>query len=528
MNNKVKQLYSSDDKHGEQPLSEEENFSELRHLILGPLDPDVVELKQRLNDRHIRADEISQVLPEAIIIGSSRDDSLATAITPAVDKAIRSSIKGNLKTFADALFPVMGPAIRKAISEALRGMLQSLNEVMDKSFSWQGVKWRLESLRTKKPFSEIILLHSLVFRVEQVFLIHKNTGLMLAHVVREETDVQDADMVSSMLTAIRDFVADSFKVKEGDGLEAIRVGELTVWIEQGPEAVLAVVIRGNAPQNLGNLLKETLENIHMNYGGLLSSFDGDTAAFESLRPNLDACLVSQYQPTKKKTSPLLIGAVATIVIGLLVWSGLALNNYLKWRDLIADLSRQEGILVTAAEKQDGKYIIRGLKDELSIDPKTLVKQAGIEPKNVIFQWTPYQALSEWIMLERAKKTLNPPDTVSLTLRNGILSAEGTAPRNWTFEAQGIAKAMPGITSFQTKKLIDPDSKKRQSFDDYLHALKREKGVVITSSDENNGEFRISGFLDPLARNPLDLLKSMDSTGLNIAFHWEPYQSMDPY
>ncbi len=528
MSNKVKPLYSTEDNFHERAMSDEERLVELRHLILGDMEPEVAEIKQRLDDGHIRANEISHVLPEAIIVGSSRDDNLATAITPAVDKAIRSSIRGNLKAFSDALFPVMGPAIRKAIAEALRGMLQSLNEVMDKSFSWQGVKWRLESLRTKKPFSEIILLHSLVFRTEQVFLIHKNTGLMLAHVVREETDVQDADMVSSMLTAIRDFVADSFKVQESDGLEAIRVGELTVWIEQGPEAVLAVVIRGNAPHNLGNLLRETLENIHLNYGGLLNSFNGDTAPFESLRPNLDTCLVSQYQPTKKKTSPFLIGAVLIIVVGVLVWTGLAFNNYLKWGDLLASLSRQEGILVTVAEKQEGKYVIRGLKDEFSIDPKSLVKEAGIDPKNVIFQWTPYQALSEGIVLERAKKTLNPPETVSLTLKNGVLIAEGTASRNWTVEAQRIARAMPGIAQFQTKKLIDPDSKKRQAFDEYTHALKRENGIVVTSTDESHGEFKISGFLDPLARNPLDLLKSMDSTGLNIVFHWEPYQSMDPY
>lgn len=45
-------------------------------------------------------------------------------------------------------------------------------------------------------------------------------------------------MVSGMLTAIRDFVADSFSVEEGEGLESILVGELNVWIEHGPEAIL--------------------------------------------------------------------------------------------------------------------------------------------------------------------------------------------------------------------------------------------------------------------------------------------------
>lgn len=527
MSNKVKQLYSSDARfHGEN-LSDEERFAQLRDLIIGDIEPEVAEIKRRLDDGHVRANEISHVLTEAVIIGSSRDDSLATAITPAVDKAIRSSIRGNLKTFADALFPVMGPAIRKAIAEALRGMLQSLNEVMDKSFSWQGVKWRLESIRTRKSFSEIILLHSLVYRVEQIFLIHRKTGLMLAHVVREETDIQDADMVSSMLSAIRDFVADSFKVHESDGLEAIRVGDLSVWIEQGPEAVLAAVIRGNAPQDFGNTLKETLENVHLHYGGLLDSFEGETGPFESLRPNLDACLVSQYQPKKKKTSPLLIGAFTIVVAGILLWTGLAINERLKWNNLLASLGRQDGIVVTGTEKDSGKYVIRGLRDELAIDPRMLAQQAGLDPEEIIFQWTPYQALNEGIVLERATRSLNPPKTVSLSLKNGVLGADGTASRTWTIEAQRIAKSIPGIKVFDTKKLIDPDSSKRLAFQEFLRILKNERGLVITQADETNGEFRITGFLDPFAKNPKEILEKMDSSGLEIAFHWEPYHSMDP-
>ena len=68
---------------------------------------------------------------------------------------------------------------------------------------------------------------------------------------RRRREVQDADMVSGMLTAIRDFVGDSFKVSEDEGLEALKVGELSVWIEQGPQAVLAAVMRGSAPRASG-------------------------------------------------------------------------------------------------------------------------------------------------------------------------------------------------------------------------------------------------------------------------------------
>ena len=74
--------------------------------------------------------------------------------------------------------------------------------------------------------------------MEQVFLIHKETGLLLCQVSAPNAAMQDADMVSGMLTAIQDFVGDSFTTQKGEELETLQVGELSVWIEQGPQAIL--------------------------------------------------------------------------------------------------------------------------------------------------------------------------------------------------------------------------------------------------------------------------------------------------
>ena len=50
-------------------------------------------------------------------------------------------------------------------------------------------------------------------------------------------------MVSGMLTAIRDFVQDAFKSQSAtESLDTLRVGELEVWVEQGPHAVLAIYL----------------------------------------------------------------------------------------------------------------------------------------------------------------------------------------------------------------------------------------------------------------------------------------------
>ena len=60
-------------------------------------------------------------------------------------------------------------------------MLESLNTTLEHSLSWRSLRWRLDARRTGKSFAEIVLLNTLVYRVEQVFLIHRPSGLLLQH-----------------------------------------------------------------------------------------------------------------------------------------------------------------------------------------------------------------------------------------------------------------------------------------------------------------------------------------------------------
>jgi hypothetical protein len=164
---------------------------------------------------------------------------------------------------------------------------------MERSFSKEGLSWRVEAWRTGKSFSEVVLSHTLLYRVEQVFLIHRKTGLLLQHVVGSTVAVQDAGMVSSMLTAIRDFVQDSFGTQSEEFLDNFQVGELTVMVEQGPQALLAALIRGTAPKDLRVVFQETIEQIHLAHAQALDEFDGDAIPLEQTRPHLEDCLRSQ-------------------------------------------------------------------------------------------------------------------------------------------------------------------------------------------------------------------------------------------
>src|SRR5580704_3500481 len=191
----------------EKPTDNNHAFEELRHLIVAPEQEGIAAIQDRLENLEKRTQDVSSVVAEAIQMRREKGDDLA---------------------LADALVPVMGPAIRKSITETLRGMLESFNEALEHSLSWRGIQWRIESFRTGKSFAEIVMMHSLLYRVEQVFLIHRETGLVLNHVVAPSAPAQDADMVAGLLSAIQQFARDSFDVASGDALDRANIGGLEI------------------------------------------------------------------------------------------------------------------------------------------------------------------------------------------------------------------------------------------------------------------------------------------------------------
>ena len=165
--------------------------------------------------------------------------------------------------------------------------MQSVNVGLSNYLSFRGLRWWIEAKRTGRTFGEVFLAHTLVFRVEQVFLIHRETGLLLQHAAEPHAETSDADMVSGMLTAIQDFVRESFKPGKGSTLETLRVGRLSGWSEHGPRASRAVAVRGTAPQELRTVMAEALERIHAEMASELAHFQGDTSSFVASRRHLE-------------------------------------------------------------------------------------------------------------------------------------------------------------------------------------------------------------------------------------------------
>ena len=424
--------------------AEEETLNtveELRRLVLGGDRAAVLDRWAEAGPEHLDAAALSELLPEAIRLRERRDDELGAALEPAVESGLRASVERDPQPIADILFPVMGPAIRRAVRQAVASSMDNLNRSVNYGLSWRGMKWRVEAWRSGVSFGEVVLHHTLRYRVEQVLLVHRQTGLPLWHVVAPEVagadDEDDADLVSAMLTALRQFVGDSFDVDEDEALDAFQAGDLTVWAEAGPDALLAAVVRGTPPASLRARMADALATIHAKLAGAFDVFEGDSAPFETadaiLQPLLDAEYAEEGSKSRTKLwilVALLLGAMA--YLGWRVWENRQLESA-----FLEALEAEPGVTVLRTEHENGRLVIIGASDPLGRTPLALLPE-GLDTSDVELRIV--SALSEdpQLVARRATTALDLPEGITLRAEpGGRLIAEGDADTLWAAEARRL-------------------------------------------------------------------------------------------
>lgn len=431
-------------------------LEELRRLLISREQEELRELRASLADKEQRAIDVSSVLPQAVKLSRERSSELTNALLPAVEGSVRDSIEKRPEVFVDALHPIIGSVVRRSIAESLRGLIQSLNQTLEHTFSLRGLKWRFEALRTGRSFAEVVMLRSLIYRVEQLFLIHRETSLSLLHVSADRAAAQDSDMVAGMLSAIQDFARDSFKTGQDAALEEFRVGELQVWIAPGRHAYLAAVIRGNPPRELRRALEETIESAHILKASALVQFQGDAAEFASLRPEMEACLRAQYDDAKsggkrKGRAWIAIAAATGLVVAALI---VAWRREAQWDGFVSRLRAQPGITVTEARRGwISKSRVAGLRDPLAADPAAIAREAKLNPDGIRFDWKDYHALDSVLVLQRFQTAYPAPSTVAARVEQGILVLSGSAPYEWIVPVREGAPKIPGLRGVSDGELL---------------------------------------------------------------------------
>lgn len=422
-----------------------QELEKLKSILVGKERKMIEDLIERLDNLDIQSEELCDLLPEAIRRSLQKGNKLNQVFIPLLNEAFKQSIDNDPNDLTQSLYSLIGPATRKSVAEALKTMMQSFNYAMKSTFTLNGLKWRFESIMSGKSYPEVVLLHTLVFQVEQVFLIHKKTGLLLEEARLETAFSRDSDMISSMLRAIQDFVHDSFKLEENESLNTLNVGELTVWVEECPGAVLALVLRGHAPESLRESFSEVIESIHIQYHTELNDFDGDTEPFKFLRPDLKACLYQKTSNDNDNKKPVLAMIILSIV-GLLLftWAGWSIHDSIKWTGFKSELESTTGFIILGDGEREGKRYVSGFKEEFAELPESIWEESGYDSSEVLLLFEPYSSQLPEFVERRARKILNAPESVSFSFQNKILSVGGYAQQSWVDRAKELALVIPGV------------------------------------------------------------------------------------
>ncbi len=430
--------------------AEIEDLSRLRKLLLGREYNDLLELHREFSDPSHTSQRISQVISEAIALRTKQDNSLTHVLAPSVEEAIHTSVKRDPRRLANALFPVIGPAIRESVAETFSSMMQQVNQLLENSLSARSIKWRIDALRTNRTFAEVMLTETVLYQVEQVFLVHRESSLLINHITSKKAIVKDPDMVSGMLTAVTDFVKDSFDVDKQQNVKSIKFGQLNLLFEAGPYAIIVAAVRGITPQNLQITMREQIEELHRLYGMQLETYDGNPNRFPNTDLQLYKCLLSKSKKEHEKVSKSNIPwsaliAVCLLLGGLVTWFIASKIEQSKWNDIVQSVQQEPGIIVLNHGKHDGSYFIKGLRDAHSKQPQAIEGLLAKFNYPVKWQWQEYISNEAEIVKQRINTVIDPPPSVKINYQQGKLSLSGKADIKWIIE---LANKLPFISGVQ--------------------------------------------------------------------------------
>ncbi|MEZ4710088.1 MAG: hypothetical protein R3A44_22975 [Caldilineaceae bacterium] len=261
----------------ENERTDEDTLEELRLLLLGHYQRQMVQVQEAIDELSVR---------------TADKEGLIRTITPVMGDLIRNKIRENRDEMIEALYPIIGQLVMRAVSEAVRDLARKMDAQLHTTYSVSYQSRRLWARLNGVSESDLILRDSLPFHISEVFLIHRESGLLLWHGSLDQTsELTDADLISSMLTAIRDFTADAFGNNQEERLDEIQYGNHQILIETAQHVYIAVVAAGIEPAGFRSMLRRHVIAIQHSHYRKLADYNGDASQFEEAGRELGSQLM---------------------------------------------------------------------------------------------------------------------------------------------------------------------------------------------------------------------------------------------
>jgi outer membrane protein OmpA-like peptidoglycan-associated protein len=478
----------------------EQQIEQVRTLILGKENSLITEsIKKEARTL------VTDVVTEALHDRQKKDNSVNKVLQPLIEDSVKHSVTHNSERLISSLYPLVGSLVRKSVTAFLSDFMERTNQLLENSLTIKGLKWRIQAWQTGVSFAQFAASQTFIYRVDHVFLIHRETGLLLNAVELNNTGKSDADMVSSMLSAINSFVEDSFLANE-DGqkeqLQAVSTDNFNLLIKPGPSALVVAAVIGNPPQKISDQLQLTLENIHHLYVDELNDFDGDNHLFTNAENLLRDCLLSEQKTEDNKKTPWLAFILLFITMIYLGYQTLNWTRNQQFYEKIMILDSEPGVIIrnlTINSLDDISLDI--LRDLNAVNVTRWLEDNDLDIAKVNIIERNYHSLDAEILLYRAQKIIEELPQITLTWQDQELSLVGRIDFSKYEQLLGRL-AVAGFTEglnldidklqvISTHQIANSKQVKQQLFDDLIAKISSIQLHFSLASEEITPKMQIS-------------------------------------
>ena len=177
-------------------------LKKLKEILLGEQNKRLEVLEQEIQTPAIK-EKVLPLLEEQLRLFEKK---FPTEYEVVVNRLIEEKIKNSQEEIVNALYPSLGKMIKKYVTSQVQALKDSIDERVNRSFTPKAMAGKVKRYFFGIKESDVIFAESVDFQIEEVYLVQKDSGLLIGNASKENT--VDKDVLAAMLTAIKAFVED--------------------------------------------------------------------------------------------------------------------------------------------------------------------------------------------------------------------------------------------------------------------------------------------------------------------------------
>tara|TARA_R110000868_G_scaffold393924_2_gene665091 strand:+ start:1862 stop:2680 length:819 start_codon:yes stop_codon:yes gene_type:complete len=226
-------------------MNQDEKLSIIKDILLtdtrefaSSIEKKIKILENTVNEKKNLSTKVDPIIDEKL---EEFVKEIPNTLGPTITQALKEEIKNSKDAVVEALFPILGKMVKRYVQHEMKLLSERINNQVNHTFSFKRFFRKAKSKASGIDESDLIIQEQTHTKIEQVIIIEKGSGLVLAEF--SENKMTDEDMVAGMLTAIKSFVEDAFK-KESQNLQYIEYDLYHIHLQNFSSFYIAVIVSG--------------------------------------------------------------------------------------------------------------------------------------------------------------------------------------------------------------------------------------------------------------------------------------------